>query len=553
MRLAVVLTAGSFLAAGALPAVQNERWASSTGPSMGIAGKPNSDGGAERALHRLDLRGGGLFFGRKKVVVPRFEPPPPYSAPVSTDSAWTDVTVCFTAIARLIWRIVRYLCRLVARLLIRLVYAVVSIFAALIGGGRRCRRASPTTSGVEACGTNAEWFETLGFQPLEERPLGHTHSAVEGRTSQTRCPQTLQRRDESDPPSQCSSQTPNDVYTCETLPDLGIRSRRGVALPEHLWKRRADEAAHEAFQSELGPSASPRVSSEILGTPAKLQVHDRNIRGRCGVALPEHLWKRRADEAMRSAVSQDRDRQVHPPLTKSNEPFTPSKSFFVPSTFGATSGEDESNGHYAGPIASLLSRNSESSVDARVTQMEGERERETNDSQQSERVSLAARLGDICRLLTSPQTPNSSNNGLLFSVKASRSLSIVGIAACSNVYSSGTRADSSDRTLRYQVWIARHTQCASESTQGRESDRQGRDLMPWMLVGEAHLCLSASPGDFSPVPLNLLPGGALTLEENEQVSLCLFSPTSPGAIAFRCVPLSRMQCVARGGLGACVE
>ena len=74
----------------------------------------------------LQLRGGGFFQWRSTAS------PPPYSAVVSKDSAWTDVKVGLSAFARLGLRLVSYLVRLAIRLLVRTLFSLCKLFASLV-------------------------------------------------------------------------------------------------------------------------------------------------------------------------------------------------------------------------------------------------------------------------------------------------------------------------------------------------------------------------------------------------------------------------------------
>lgn len=170
MRAQLVLVACQVLLAGALPAAQEPRCV--RGP---CAGPPPA-----RAAG-LRLRGGGLFFARKRAFEPRFQPPPAYSPQVPQDSALNDVKVCLAAIARLVWRTVWWLCRLVTRLVLRVLFAAARILAGVAAWARRStrprdRRAMPALS----AGTDSldyDWFGTsLGANStislhLPQRPI----------------------------------------------------------------------------------------------------------------------------------------------------------------------------------------------------------------------------------------------------------------------------------------------------------------------------------------------------------------------------------------------
>jgi hypothetical protein len=230
------------------------------------------------------LRGGGLFSRGKTVTVPRFEPPPPYSTAVAKDSAWTDIKVCISAIARLMLRLAWYMCRLVARMVIRVVFAVVHVVAGIVGGARRSRPRGED---------DTDWFvASLGQQggtaPLVQQGQG-TRAAADIGDSRA----YLEK-----------------VSPALFSPDRSRRRRdlgAGSALPEHLWRQRAAAAgASDRADDAPGPVAESPVAESVHVLPPLLAAAD---------------WSPSA-------------------LKKSREPFTPSKTFFTPSQISASAGVD---------------------------------------------------------------------------------------------------------------------------------------------------------------------------------------------------------------------
>ena len=267
------------------------------------AGLDRTQGAVASRPEALRLRGGGLLFGRKSVAVARFEPPPPYSSAVAKDSAWTDVKVCFSAIARLVLRLAWYVFRMVARVLIRVAYAVVHVVAGVVGGTRR--------SGVYGLnrGTQHEQTETDWFvSSLDQR-------AGTGETDLAAAPV-----DESHASCSKTSAYLEAVSPVLFSPDRS-RQRHGKALPEHLWRRRADEvlAATAAAPADACSSTSREERTQLLATGLSRQVDSVH---------PSQQQRGKSDLSPKGSGSL---------LSKAHEPFTPSQTFFTPSPFCAFS------------------------------------------------------------------------------------------------------------------------------------------------------------------------------------------------------------------------
>jgi hypothetical protein len=240
------------------------------------------------APFQLCLRGGGLFFGRKKVVVPRFEPPPPYSKPEPKDSAWSDVQVCLLSIARLFFRIIRFLCRLVMRLLVRLIVAAINLLGAICGKQRRTgkpKKSACWASNVVKPESDQDWFEASLGRPVSVASVPAAISRAQDMLPPayktpprvgTTASDALSLRDRHD---QACAPLPEGLQALEHQNRL--RSC-GVALPERMWKRRTKlegEEEQEQEQEEEG------ASEGAILTGAEAQVaHDTA----CSTATDTH-------------------------------------------------------------------------------------------------------------------------------------------------------------------------------------------------------------------------------------------------------------------------
>ena len=601
----LAVVAASLIVAGALPSGHESLMPSAHSPSRPAWHAPALGAAAPaRPIPCLRcLRGGGLFFGSKRIPTPRFEPPPPYSKPVHKDSAWGDLQVCLAAMARLVFRIVFYLCRLVARLLIRIVFSVLNVVLFLVGGlsGRGWSR--PAVAGREPyADLEPDWFERSAREEHASRAL-----CSPSERDDTRATSVLHQTDrphrgnvlESPPPYQtplnhasskaeAALQTDSALYTDSALHNH-VHGRLSPGTDDDSHSGHGDSHAYTPLCGDSEGSHELERTSEV--------IFEGQRQSNCGQALPEHMWKQRAEDLVtQPLVTQPRSNShTTPPhstsavsfveeeshsssrnteftlarspeagggmddgtghvqgersnktggiaaLTKNSPPFTPSKSFFTPSPFCVFSGEADE----------MRARNN---ANAQQADIQG-RFLDAVKVHAAEATSAEAVQGGAHRLITKAQTPNASNHGLVFSIQARAPLQIEGIGACSNVYAppssvssaatidAATTTDTATATrgLRYQVWMSRVSTASPLSDElGHESggssvgsERQGGGSS-WQLVGEQdEVCLSRAAGAFKNVALNLLPGGVLQLGRGEQVRLCLLCPTSPAAVAFR--------------------
>jgi hypothetical protein len=355
----VALAACGLRLAGALPAA----------PDALPPGPPRGGG--------LRLRGGGLFFGRKQAFVPRFEPPPAYSPPAPRDSAWTDVKVCLAAIVRLVWRTVRWLCRLVVRLLLRVLFAAASVLAGVAGWARRstgvsasarARRPMALAHPAPADSVDLDWFgETLsvGYSDTTSAAVGGTGEGLACEPGDETGKATLLPACAASPPQwrgvpeaardswASGEDRPVRVEHHAARWQGASRQRRcGVALPEQLWERRAAEALAAAQEQAADSSSATHSLSALLPSESAASSAD---------SCPGHEEGKGGMGAGQTPqpAAKTPQRASQGSLAKTREPFTPSHKFFMPSPFAAFAGQQAARNAAPGadgPIADLLTR-----------------------------------------------------------------------------------------------------------------------------------------------------------------------------------------------------
>jgi len=347
MRAQLMLVACQVLLAGALPAAQEPQCVRGLSPCAMPA----------RAAG-LRLRGGGLFFARKRVFVPRFQPPPAYSPPVPQDSAWNDVKVCLAAIARLVWRTVWWLCRLVARLLLRVLFAAASFLAGVAGLARRSTRPRPAMPPELPAGTDSldyDWFGTsLGQGVSDATSVSVGDGFGSSREDAGKALQTpLQAREHTMPPQRCmvaeevhdfsvdgEDRPARTQHHAAPSTDASRQRRCGVALPTQVWERRPEESL-AAAQEQPPAAASSDTSSASHSLSALLQSDSAVSSGA----------DRRAGQEGPAAMSAGKTRPaVRTPLG--------SQKVFMPSPFAAFAGQGTPGKAPGadGPITNLLTR-----------------------------------------------------------------------------------------------------------------------------------------------------------------------------------------------------
>ena len=241
------------------------------------------------APHSLHLRGGGLW-SRRATMRPRFEPPPKYEppAPAGADSAWADVRACLAAmtrlvvsVVRLIFRIVRYLCRFCLRLLASAATALVFSVAGAVGS--RHRRGVEAAAAAES--DHCDWFILAGERALSPAKMAVTMVAGSG----------------------------------DRQPERGERSGH-TARGERMWGSREEGSngvepspAHEHVRSRGDPQDLAASASPFRALDSTPDAGESRAKRPCALVLGKH-----------------------------REPFTPSKSFFKPSPFCAFESEAHS-------------------------------------------------------------------------------------------------------------------------------------------------------------------------------------------------------------------
>jgi hypothetical protein len=344
-----VFVACQVLLAGALPAEQEPQCVRGLSPCAVPA----------RAAG-LRLRGGGLFFARKRVFVPRFQPPPAYSPQVPQDSAWNDVKVCLAAIARLVWRTVWWLCRLVARLLLRVLFAAASLLAGLVGWARRSTRPRPAMPPELSAGTvslDYDWFGTSLGQGATSVSVGDGFGPCPSEDAGKALQTPLQVCEHTMPPQRCT--VAEEVYDFsvdgEDRPartqhhaapstDTSRQRRCGVALPTQRWERRAEESL-AAAQEQPPAAASSDTSSASHSLSALLQPDSAVSSGA----------DRRAGQEEPAAMSAGKTR---PAVRAPQRESLGSQKVFMPSPFAAFAGQGTPCAAPGadGPITNLLTR-----------------------------------------------------------------------------------------------------------------------------------------------------------------------------------------------------
>ena len=241
------------------------------------------------APHSLHLRGGGLW-SRRATMRPRFEPPPKYEppAPAGADSAWADVRACLAAmtrlvvsVVRLIFRIVRFLCRFCLRLLASAATALVFSVAGAVGS--RHRRGVEAAAAAES--DHCDWFILAGERALSPAKMAVTMVAGSG----------------------------------DRQPERGERSGH-TARGERMWGSREEGSngvepspAHEHVRSRGDPQDLAASASPFRALDSTPDAGESRAKRPCALVLGKH-----------------------------REPFTPSKSFFKPSPFCAFESEAHS-------------------------------------------------------------------------------------------------------------------------------------------------------------------------------------------------------------------